>query len=277
MKIQDKGLRSKFNRAGADPELMNRLDKTAVEVYRQNTDSKRQTTPTGPMKTRLLASIAIGLVLAGNVQGQPAPAPGTAVPATLVSNPVPAYESPWYTAFCKLVRAGIEPPVLLAYIDGAGTFNLTSDQIISLRDLGVPADVLSTMLQHDSEIALGLRPAPPSSVPPLSPALSAALAATGSRPAGDGRTTAQPVVPPQTATPASAIAERTPGAAPSETPQLANGAGTPCHIAQNASSCAESAEISPVRQPYAEPLTSPILMVKAVARVPNLIIIDPLR
>ncbi len=103
------------------------------------------------MKSRILSSLVLGLILAaGRAWGQPAPNPPAAVPAHLASKPEVTYESPWYMQLSKLARAGIEEPVLVAYVDGAGTFNLTPEQIISLRDLGVSAEVLSAILQHDS-------------------------------------------------------------------------------------------------------------------------------
>src|SRR6266436_7518186 len=45
-----------------------------------------------------------------------------------------AYVSPWVLDTVKLAQAGIDQGVILNFIDSAGTFNLTAEQIIFLRD-----------------------------------------------------------------------------------------------------------------------------------------------
>jgi hypothetical protein len=67
----------------------------------------------------------------------------------------------WTREMLKLARAGIEESVQYSFIDNAaGTFSLGAEQIIYLRDAGISSDVISAMLQHDFEIAEGLRSIP---------------------------------------------------------------------------------------------------------------------
>lgn len=50
----------------------------------------------------------------------------------------------------RLVSSGVAPDVIKAYIDNApSTFNLTSDNIIHLQQLGVSAPLMAEMLNHD--------------------------------------------------------------------------------------------------------------------------------
>lgn len=52
----------------------------------------------------------------------------------------------------RLANAGVDETVMLNYVtNSAGTFNLGADQIIYLRDIGVPAEVVTAMLQHDEQ------------------------------------------------------------------------------------------------------------------------------
>ncbi len=49
----------------------------------------------------------------------------------------------------SLAKSGIEEQIMISYIDAAkGPFNLTADQIIELKDLGVSTKVISRALQH---------------------------------------------------------------------------------------------------------------------------------
>ena len=51
----------------------------------------------------------------------------------------------------KLAGSGVDESVMLAFVtNSTGAFNLTSDDIIYLNDLGVPATVITAMIQRDS-------------------------------------------------------------------------------------------------------------------------------
>jgi hypothetical protein len=104
--------------------------------------------------------------------------------------------SPWFYEVERLARAGVDDSVVLAYINNtAGTFNLTADQVIYLKNLGLSPQVINTMMDHDQELLSGARPMPASAPPPFPPAVQAALAAR-LHPAGNAPTlSAAPAAP----------------------------------------------------------------------------------
>ncbi len=81
------------------------------------------------------------------------------------NSPAQLHFSPYTSELLRLAQAGLEQGVMMAYVDSAGTFNLTTDQIIHLRDVGISPDVIAAILQHDAEIISGLRTVPASGVP----------------------------------------------------------------------------------------------------------------
>src|SRR5262245_31412497 len=53
----------------------------------------------------------------------------------------------------KMAEAGTSEDVLLAYIqNSAASFDLSADQILYLRDIGVSSDTVSAMLTHDTAL-----------------------------------------------------------------------------------------------------------------------------
>ena len=154
------------------------------------------------MKARTLSGWVLGMVLASG-----AVVPGVAQDAlkpsqtTVSSNntaatvPAPAapalpnnagdkspsstlYASPWVDEVERLTKAGVDEGVVLAYvINSAGTFNLTADQIVRLKSVGVSPQVVNAMIQHDQELISGARPLTAASPPSLPTAFQAALAA----------------------------------------------------------------------------------------------------
>jgi hypothetical protein len=72
----------------------------------------------------------------------------------LVQNPVIPDDlkvSPALEEILKLAQAGVSEEVMLAYITNSTTFfNVTSDAIVYLNDLGVSNDVITALIQHDS-------------------------------------------------------------------------------------------------------------------------------
>ena len=86
--------------------------------------------------------------------------------------------SPWFYEVERLAKAGVDEGVVQTYINStAGTFNLTAEQVIYLKDLGLSPQVINTMIDHDQELISGARPLPAASPPPFPPAVQAALAA----------------------------------------------------------------------------------------------------
>ncbi len=89
------------------------------------------------------------------------PAPGSE------ARPVPAdlKLSPGTAEIAKLARAGLGDTVLLAYVTNSiGTFNLGSDQIVYLNDLGVASEIITSMIEHDRLLREGA-----GTLPPLAP------------------------------------------------------------------------------------------------------------
>ena len=102
-------------------------------------------------------------------------APGTADGKSMASNRI---LSPWYYEIQKLTQAGVEESVVMSYINSsAGTFNLSADQIISLKALGVSTYVINAMIEHDRQLISGERPLTVSASPALPPDVQAALEA----------------------------------------------------------------------------------------------------
>jgi hypothetical protein len=243
--------------------------------------------PQGPMKTRISPTWFLALVLAASVapllaQDAAKSSPAVSSSQSPLARPAAAYQSPWFTQLCKLARAGIEDRVLVAFVDAAGTFNLRPEQIIQLRDLGVSGDLVNMILQHDSEIALGLRQVPASTVPDSSSELEKLLVAGKGGPAA---TAARPAVPaaPKAAGPQapslpanrpSPVAPATPSLPAAEVAIADAGAIEPTLAFAAPPAAAAPAELSPVRKPYPEQLTNPIIMVRAAGRAPNLVLIE---
>jgi len=194
-----------------------------------------------------------------NTTPQPALSPQKTLPRNSLSpQGKPAQPlSPWASQVRKLALAGVDEDVVLSYIDGAGTFNLTAEQIISLTQSGVPRNVISAMIQHDADIVAGVRQVVPSTVPdsdvPLFPPL----------PKG---TLASAPAPRQSAAPWDDY-EFPPHYAPDFVLEPLDDLYQP----------PEMKELSPVRKPYPVQLTAPILVWPTEGRIPNTILLEPFR
>ncbi len=92
-----------------------------------------------------------------------APAPEVAeqelanAPAKLVSTPRQAAPDvaldPSAAELVRLAQSGVDEKVMLAYVNNSGrAFNLGSDQIIYLNDVGVPGSVVTAMIQRDQVV-----------------------------------------------------------------------------------------------------------------------------
>jgi hypothetical protein len=159
--------------------------------------------------------------------------------------------SPWFYEVERLARAGIDDGVIRTYIiSSAGTFNLTADQVIYLKDLGLSPQVINTMLDHDQELISGARPLTASAPPPYPPDVQAALTA---RLPATGAATA-----PSAAPDASSLA---PGASTIVPDDESDAAGTwaftePYYVPE------QPASAGPVRVPYAVKLNDPIIILR---------------
>jgi len=53
----------------------------------------------------------------------------------------------------KLTQSGVDESVITSYVNNSGSpFNLTPDEIIYLKDLGLPSDVITAMIQRDQQL-----------------------------------------------------------------------------------------------------------------------------
>ena len=195
------------------------------------------------------------------------------------TKPVPpgAYVSPWLMDVIRLAQSRIDDSIILTFIDSAGTFNLDPDQIIYLRDSGVSAEVITTLIQHDLEITSGLRQMPTS--PSASPS---AIHWNFAR--SESPEKSQPAVPPAptpapTAAPVAALDSSSPLFSEDSRPEevtispddLAN---VPRRLGCQRQSVLSRQVISPVRQPYPVQLIDPIIMIRGQGRTPNLVVIE---
>jgi hypothetical protein len=82
-----------------------------------------------------------------------APAQNTLPPDILPSSPL--------AEVVKLSQAGVSESVIMAYVtNSSGTFNLDSDKIIYLADVGVANEITSAMMQHDQQLQQQMAAAP---------------------------------------------------------------------------------------------------------------------
>jgi hypothetical protein len=85
-------------------------------------------------------------------QAQPAPPPpdSTTESAALPPNIFPT--SP-LAQVIRLTQAGVDESVIMTYVTNSGsTFNLNSDKIIYLKDIGLPNEVVTAMMQRDQQL-----------------------------------------------------------------------------------------------------------------------------
>jgi hypothetical protein len=190
--------------------------------------------------------------------------------------------SPWANEVAKLAQAGVDPNVVFAFIDIAGTFNVGADEAIHLRNLGVPSEFIIAMVQHDADILAGYRqvtPALPPSMEPLFPPIrppAPAVAIAQEKPQASQAPRAEtPVEPPQPVL-GGLVAARSP-AWIEETPPVRE-TFAPVVVPSRATQgvhCTPAAwsGVYPVREPHAVPITTPVLVINAAGRTPNVQII----
>jgi len=186
--------------------------------------------------------------------------------------------SPWAAEIAKLWQAGIEDGVMYAFIDSSGMFNLDADQVIRLRELAVPSPFITAMIQHDTDIASGVRPLATSTVPSTLPSIRMYLA-----PASDAsrdESKQQPVA----SAPAAPVNNAT-DLEFEEWFQVTRDNGDPAKaiaapngelvslLAGNQTKSATKENFYRVREPYPEAITPPIVMYKAQGLTPNTIVI----
>jgi hypothetical protein len=94
----------------------------------------------------------------------------TEMPATPAVMPANISPTSPLAQVIRLVDAGVSEDVIMAYVtNSSGTFNLDSDEIIYLSNLGAPNDLVAAMMQHDrqlqSQVAINQNPPPAQPAP----------------------------------------------------------------------------------------------------------------
>src|SRR5208283_3587554 len=108
-----------------------------------------------------------------NTQAQPAPpapttaADASAVPPASVAPPPSILPNSPLAQIVRLAQAGVDESVIMSYVSNStSTFNLDSDKIIYLSDLGVPNEVVTAMMQRDQLLQQQMAAANPPPPPP---------------------------------------------------------------------------------------------------------------
>ncbi len=96
-----------------------------------------------------------------NVQAQPAlPSPGTDLVSTAPDNStMPSTLPPGIpptsplAQVIRLTQSGVDESIIMTYVTKSSSmFNLDSDKIIYLKDIGLPNEVVTTMMQRDQQL-----------------------------------------------------------------------------------------------------------------------------
>ena len=68
----------------------------------------------------------------------------------------------------KLAQAGVDENVMLSFVaNSPNTFNLSSDAIVYLNDIGVPGTVVTAMMQHDEKLKADSAASAVTAAPPI--------------------------------------------------------------------------------------------------------------
>lgn len=201
------------------------------------------------------------------------PSPNAYFPGNLVTNDASLSSttalSPWATDVKKLADAGIENEVILAFIDNSGIFSLGADQILRLHESGVPSQLITAMIQHDAEVTSGIRPlimtAEPSTHHPIQFVVTPVTKATGDE-SKPPKSSIDSIVPDNTSATGNPPTkhDRDNSFEPSELENNAPFPNSPTgSTARQQPIPAPKEKLYPVRAPYPEPITAPILVYKA--------------
>lgn len=111
--------------------------------------------------------LALALLPAAIAQTSPpssVPAPANpATPATLPTDINPL--SPLGQVI-RMLQSGVAESIILTYVTNAtAPFDLTTDDVIYLNDLGAPTEIVTAMIQHDQQMSVPVSTSPPPSPP----------------------------------------------------------------------------------------------------------------
>ena len=140
---------------------------------------------------------------------QAAPTADTDAPAKLVSppeKPLPASIRPSSptSEVIKLANSGLDESVMLSFVTNSSrTFNLGAEDIIYLKDIGVPGSVVTAMIQRDQEIKSALAvsinsPQPGATAPEMNSSPELPANGPGTEAPPPGPTAEAPLTPPDT-------------------------------------------------------------------------------
>src|SRR5882724_3637478 len=116
-----------------------------------------------------LASLALTL-LSGYAQPPPTSIPAAPGPGQTAA-PAPTAVSPAAAEVLRLAESGVAEDIVMAYIQNSpATFNLSADQILYVRDLGLSSQVITAMLNRDAALASQPQPSQPATEPEPAPA-----------------------------------------------------------------------------------------------------------
>src|SRR6266851_6964643 len=107
------------------------------------------------MKTTMWLGLTTALILPllSLYAQAPAPEPATNPAPPPGAGAVPANISPGAAEVMRLAEAGTSDDVIIAYIQNSTSpFNLSADQILYLRDIGLSSPVITTMLSRDNAL-----------------------------------------------------------------------------------------------------------------------------
>ncbi len=118
--------------------------------------------------TPLFSALGLAGILGCQVSllAQPAPSPSTTSASD--NSSLPAFISPTspLAQVIHLVQADVEENIILSYVsNSSSTFNLDSDKIIYLSDVGVPGLITTTMMQRDQVLQQQMATAQPAPAP----------------------------------------------------------------------------------------------------------------
>src|ERR1700733_530760 len=87
------------------------------------------------------------------LQAQPAPPDANASTDNSATLPTDIQPGTPLAQAVQMAQSGVDESVIMSYINNSGApFNLTSDQIIYLKDLGLPNEAVTAMMQRDQQL-----------------------------------------------------------------------------------------------------------------------------
>src|SRR5690242_7154053 len=123
------------------------------------------------MKTNTFFGLVAALLLPAFAGWAQPPAPSAGAPAPSENAGPPAAVSPAVAEVIRLAQSGVGEDVVTGYIqNSAAPFDLSADQILYLRDLGISSQAITAMLGRDATLRAQGGPPPGAAQPAPEPA-----------------------------------------------------------------------------------------------------------